>query len=453
MSNNNDLQIKLKQTQQLSQGLQQSLRLLQMSSIEIEREIEDWLQENPLLEREELPEYAYQPSRSITANISKTGISLDDEENESAWENLAAKETLNDYLHKQVCEHPLTEEEAFRVHILIDFLDEKGYLTDTIEEIIENTPLEWQLDEENMEIALEHLRNFDPVGVATYDLTQSLLYQLDRLPVSTERKAAAQIVMKHLKCVSQNIPKSVIKIKKLLPEYNDTTLREACEMIQSLNPYPSYGFADEESTHFIRPDVYIERDKKGWRVISNETAWPQISVNRELTDALQSEKSLDSEWRQKIASAKQKINMLQQRKSTVMRVAEYILENQKDFFVFGEIGLMPLRIKDCAQALELAESTISRAVSNKYLACPQGLFPLRYFFTQNVVENNGEGISAHAIKSVMEQMIANEDKKKPLSDFAIHELLQQQGINIARRTVAKYREQLGLPTVQQRRET
>ena len=130
-----------------------------------------------------------------------------------------------------------------------------------------------------------------------------------------------------------------------------------------------------------------------------------------------------------------------------------MFENQKDFFVFGEIGLMPLRIKDCAQALELAESTISRAVSNKYLACPQGLFPLRYFFTQNVVENNGEGISAHAIKSVMEQMIANEDKKKPLSDFAIHELLQQQGINIARRTVAKYREQLGLPTVQQRRET
>lgn len=452
MTNHNDLHIKLKQTQQLSQGLQQSLRILQMSGLEVEREIEKWLQENPLLEREEQPETFDEHTHQITAGISKRGISLNDEDNESAWENLATVETLNDYLHKQVCEHPLSEQEAFRVHILIDFLDEKGYLTDTIEEIVDNTPIQWQLDEENVEIALEHLRHFDPAGVATNNLTQSLLYQLDRLPFSLERKAAAQIVMNHLEWVSQNMPKNIAKIKKVLPEYREDTLRNACALIQSLNPYPAYGFADEASTQFVRPDVYIEQGKTGWRVISNEVAWPQITVNRELTDALQSEKELDKTWRKQINSAKQKVDMLQQRKSTVMRVAEYILQNQKDFFIFGEIGLVPLLIKDCAAALDLAESTISRAVSNKYLACPQGLFPLRYFFTQNAVSSNNEGISAQAIKSVMAQLIENEDKTKPLSDFALHKILQQHGIHIARRTVAKYREQLGLPTVQQRRE-
>lgn len=450
MTNRNDLHIKLKQTQKLNEGLQQSLRLLQMSGLEIEREVEEWLQDNPLLEREEQPENNHE-SRLITASISKRGISLDDEDNAQAWENLLVEETLKDYLHQQVCEHPLNKEETRHIHILIDFLDDQGYLTDSIEEIIENTPLEWQLNEECMENALEHLRHFDPPGVATYNLNQSLLYQLDALPFSIARKVAAQIVMKHLDLVSQNMPKNLSKIKKCLPEYSDEVLRQACEIIQHLNPYPAYGFASNEPTQFVRPDVYVEHHKTGWQVISNEDAWPQICINREIVDALQQDKQLDSMWRKKIANAKQKVDMLQFRKRTVVRVAEYIVENQKDFFIFGEIGLVPLLLKECADALELAESTISRAVSNKYLACPQGLFPLRYFFTQNAVSNEYESISANAIKSVIEQLIANENKKKPLSDFALHNILQQQGINIARRTVAKYREQLGLPAVQQRR--
>ena len=233
MSSTN-IQLKLRQTQQLSQNMQQSLRVLQMSGIEIEREVEDWLADNPLLDRVEQPEKTYEPPQT-TADIAKRGVSLDDDDS-SAWENLAQEETLNAYLHKQVAEHPLTPSEAARVHILIDFLDDKGYLTESIEEIIEHTPLEWMLEEDDMEIALEHLRAFDPAGIATPDLTQSLLYQLDRLPLSEARRCAAQIITRHLDQITQNTPKNLNRFSKLLPEYSECVLRDALEIITNLRP-------------------------------------------------------------------------------------------------------------------------------------------------------------------------------------------------------------------------
>lgn len=450
MSSNN-YQLKLKQTQQLSQGLQQSLRVLQMSGIEIEREVEDWLADNPLLERTEAPERGYEPPRQ-TAALSSRGLSLEDDDS-SAWENITQEETLNQYLHKQVCEHPLDKTEAAHVHILIDFLNEQGYLTESIAEIIDHTPLEWMLSEEDLETALEHLQAFDPPGIATANLTQSLLFQLDRLPQSEERRCAAQIVVHHLDQITQNQPKNLNRLTKLLPDFGEDTLRAALAMITGLNPYPSYGFAAEEPTAYVRPDVFVEQDKNGmWFVIGNEEAWPQVQINPELAEALAEEEALDPVWREKIAAAKQKLDMLGQRKQTILRVAEYIVEKQQDFFIFGEIGLVPMLLKECAARLELAESTISRAVNGKYLACPQGLFALRYFFSQNVSGGDEGGISSTAIRSVIEQLVKNENKKKPLSDSALHSLLQQQGISIARRTVAKYREQLGIASVQQRRE-
>ena len=312
------------------------------------------------------------------------------------------------------------------------------------------------LEEEDMEAALEHLRAFDPAGIATPDLTHSLLYQLDRLPPSEARRCAAQIVTRHLDILTPNTPKNINRLSRLMPKYSESTLREALELISSLRPYPSYGFAADEPTQYVSPDIIIQKNEKGeWYAVSNEEALPQIRINTELANALQDETELDPVWREKINSAKQKLEMLQQRKSTILRIAEYILEKQQDFFYFGEIGLVPMLLKDCAKQLGLAESTISRAVSNKYLACPQGLFALRYFFSQNAaINDNSEsgGISANAIRSIISQIVEHEDKQKPYSDCALHRLLQQQGINIARRTVAKYREQLDIPSVQQRRE-
>ncbi|MDK4537443.1 RNA polymerase factor sigma-54, partial [Kingella kingae] len=257
----------------------------------------------------------------------------------------------------------------------------------------------------------------------------------------------------YLDNISQNTPRNINKLSKLMPDTPKSTIEDALEMISSLRPYPAYGFAIDEPTAYVRPDVFIESHRGEWVVVCNDDAIPQIQINPELSEALQ-EIENDAVWREKMVHAKQKIDMLQQRKSTIMRVAEYIVERQQDFFTFGEIGLVPMLIKDCASALELAESTISRAVNSKYLACPQGLFALRYFFSQNAIgSNQGEdGISGNAIRSLIAQIVDNEDKTKPLSDTDLHQLLQQQGITIARRTVAKYREQLGIPTVQQRRQ-
>ena len=397
------LGLKLRQTQQLNQGLQQSLRVLQMSGLELEREVGDWLQDNPLLERREPAEEGrFEPTRLSAAVSSRNQIGGEDAED--VWATIADEEDFKRYLHNQVCEHPLSEQEAARVHILIDSLDEQGYLTDSLEEIIDNTPLEWMLDEDDMQDALDRLQNFDPPGVGAADLRESLI------------------------------------------------IEAALELIAGLNPYPAYGFASAEPTAFIQPDVWVREGEDGrWEVVGNEQAWPQLAMNEELADALKDE-GIDEVWREKIQEARQKIDSLELRKNTVIRLAEYIVARQEDFFIFGEIGLVPMLMKDAAAELGLAESTVSRAANNKYLSCPRGLFALRYFFSQAVnAEDGQEGTSQSAVKAMLAQLIENEDKHKPHSDEALAQLLKRQGIDIARRTVAKYRESLNIAPAHQRR--
>ncbi|MGF6148557.1 RNA polymerase factor sigma-54 [Kingella potus] len=442
--------LKLKQTQQLNQGLQQSLRVLQMSGIELEREVDDWLQDNPLLERREpADDGVLEPARLSAAVSSRNQIGGD--EAEDVWATIAEEEDFNRYLHNQVCEHPLSDEEAARIHILIDFLDDQGYLTDSMEEIIDHTPLEWMLDEDDMHDALEKLQSFDPPGVGAADLRESLLIQLQRLPASAERRCAGKIVNRFLDELNRSSRRNIAKFKKELPDYPSDTIEAALDLITTLNPYPAYGFASAEPTSFVQPDVFVREGEHGWEVSGNEHAWPSLVLNSELADALK-EDGIDEVWREKIQEARQKIDSLELRKNTVSRLAEYIVAKQEDFFDFGEIGLTPMLMKDAAAALGLAESTVSRAAGNKYLACPRGLFPLRYFFTQAVNSGEGqEGNSQTAVKAVLAQLIENEDKAAPHSDEALAALLKLQGIDIARRTVAKYREALGLPPAHQRK--
>lgn len=448
----NHLQLKLRQTQQLSQNLQYSLRVLQMSGQEIEREVEDWLADNPLLERAPLPESPLEPNR-LSAAISQTHRHVGGDDAENAWENVAAEENLYHYLHAQVCEHPLTELEAAHVHVLIDFLDEHGYLTESVEDIIDNTPLEWQLCEEDIEIAIENLQNFEPAGIATANLNQSLLHQLSRLPASNVRRCAAMIVKDHLAEMRPSQKQNINFLSKKLPEYPAETIQAALEMIADLNPYPAYGFASDEPTSYIQPEVSVKETAQGWVVQSNDHVFPRVQINTELADALNEAEEIDPIWKEKNAEAKQKVDMLNQRKSTVIRIAEYIVERQQDFFTFGEIGLVPMLLKECAQHLDLAESTISRAVNQKYLSCPRGMFPLRYFFSQTAVTGeDDEGISQNVIKALLVQIINTENKQKPYSDNELMNLLKQQGISISRRTVAKYRDLLGIAAASGRQE-
>lgn len=446
------LGLKLRQTQQLNQRLQQSLRILQMSGIELEREVEDWLQDNPLLERPEADEFADAEFNHGTTIPRSNHLGGDDAED--AWLNIAKEEDFNQYLHSQVCEHPLSDKEAAYVHILIDFLDDQGYFTDSIQDLIDNTPLEWMLDEDELQNALDLLQTFDPPGVAAADLTESLMLQLMRLPASPARQAAAHLIQSSLHDLGKNRKQNIIRFRKLFPEIDSETIEAALDIIATLNPYPAYGFASSEPTAYIQPDVWVKEGKDGWKVIGNEAAWPKLQLNREYCELMKSAEDGAPEWKEKINEAKQRIDSLELRKSTVIRLAEYIVKNQEDFFIFGEIGLAPMLMKDAAAELGLAESTISRAANQKYLSCPRGLFALRYFFTQAVnSEGDKEGLSQGAIKAVLGQIIENEDSSKPHSDETLVRLLKQQGIDIARRTVAKYRESLDIPPAHKRKLT
>ena len=220
------LGLKLRQTQQLNQGLQQSLRVLQMSGLELEREVDDWLQDNPLLERREPAEDGrFEPTRLSAAVSSRNQIGGEDAED--VWATIADEEDFKRYLHNQVCEHPLSEQEAARVHILIDSLDEQGYLIDSLEEIIDNTPLEWMLGEDDMQDALDRLQNFDPPGVGAADLRESLMLQLQRLPASPSRQCAGQIVSRFLDDLNRSKTQKLEKFKKALPDYTADIIESA----------------------------------------------------------------------------------------------------------------------------------------------------------------------------------------------------------------------------------
>lgn len=441
------LGIKLKQTQQLNQRLQQSLRVLQMSGIELEREVEDWLSDNPLLERKDTDEFSDAGFSHYTAPARQIG----GDEGEDMLSNIAGEQDFKQYLHAQVCEHPLSDQESACVHILIDFLDEQGYLTDSIEDILDHTPLEWMLDEAMLKQALTALKKFDPAGVAAADLNESLILQIERLGECAAKSAALHIVRNALDSIDGNRSQTLARIKKRLPQTDGGTLEAALDLIASLNPFPAAGFASSTLTPYIRPDVRVEESQDGWTVSFNEDAQPALQLNREYCGLMPSE-GVSPEWKEKIGEARQYLDALELRKATVVRLAEYIVKHQADFFTFGEIGLVPLLMKDAAAELGVAESTVSRAANQKYLSCPRGVFPLHYFFTSAVqTESSGEIFSQTAAKAVLSQLIDNEDKHKPHTDETIVRLLKLRGIEVSRRTVAKYRESLGIPAAHRRK--
>lgn len=441
------LGIKLKQSQQLDRRLQQSLRVLQMSGIELEREVENWLSDNPLLERKDTDEFSDAEFSHYTAPARQIG----GDEGEDMLSNIAGEEDFKQYLHAQVCEHPLSDQEAACVHILIDFLDEQGYLTDSIEDILDHTPLEWMLDEAMLQHALTALKKFDPAGVAAADLTESLILQIERLGECAAKSAALHIVRNALDSIDGNRSQTLARIKKHLPQTDGGTLEAALDLIASLNPFPAAGFASSTPTPYIRPDVRVEESKDGWTVSFNEDAQPALQLNREYCGLMPSE-GVSPEWKEKIGEARQYLDALELRKATVVRLAEYIVKHQADFFTFSEIGLVPLLMKDAAAELGVAESTVSRAAGQKYLSCPRGVFPLHHFFTSAVqTESSGEIFSQTAAKAVLSQLIDNEDKHKPHTDETIVRLLKLRGIEVSRRTVAKYRESLGIPAAHRRK--
>jgi RNA polymerase sigma-54 factor len=471
------LQLKLGQHLTLTPQLQQSIRLLQLSTLELNQELEQMLQDNPLLEREDEDETsspaADAPAHTAEAEAQSTETAApestdtepvtalddsdwndysaaggDDEDNDYA-EGSVSGSTLREHLLNQLIVSPLTLRDRTLVAALIDDLDEAGFLTQPLADITASLQAELEeLEPEEVETALKHLQNMDPTGVGARNLAECLTLQLRALPPGTPARDAAMRLTTHY--LDLLAARDVGKLKKMLG-IDDPTLRAARALILSLNPRPGAAFGADE-THYVIPDVHVRKVKGMWIASLNADAMPKLRVNRVYADILSRHReSGGGQLASQLQEARWLIKNVQQRFDTILRVSQAIVDRQKHFFEHGEVAMRPLVLREIADAVELHESTISRVTTQKFMMTPRGLYELKYFFGSHVATDNGGACSSTAIRALIKQLIAAESGKKPLSDGQLADVLGQQGIVVARRTVAKYRESLQIPPANMRR--
>jgi RNA polymerase sigma-54 factor len=468
------LQLRLSQHLALTPQLQQSIRLLQLSTLELNQEIEKFLQDNPLLEREEIEPPTYTPSADALSTTSTTtstsqsegegeggsgdGAASQDwfneggagyqrgEDDESDFPEIqAASTSLRDHLAAQLALTPLAPMDRNLVRFLIEALDDDGYLTQSVEELAEMLPEEIGVDADDLQIALRHLQNFDPAGVGARSPRECLALQLRNMPATRTRDLALQIVEHYLDLLAA---RDFLRLKKVV-QCNDESLRLAHNLIKSLNPRPGAQFAALDARYIV-PDVVVKKVRNQWVCGLNPEAMPKLRINRLYAEILQSQRGSGSLSSQ-LQEAKWLIKNVQQRFDTILRVSQAIVDRQRQFFEYGEVAMRPLTLREIAEHLGLHESTISRVTTQKYMASPRGIFELKYFFGSHVATEAGGACSATAIRALIRQLVGAEDGKRPLSDSKIAEILGQQGIVVARRTIAKYREALSIPPVNLRK--
>ena len=467
------LQLKLSQHLALTPQLQQSIRLLQMSTLELEQELEKYVSENPLLEREEEeyapivpqpgsneaevaasekpePEPTTEPSSADDeswlgeeGSYSSSSGSFEDDDNE--YQDVQASTTsLREHLSWQLGLMTIPERDRTLVQCLIEALDDDGYLTQSLEELAETLPPELEIELEELQIALKHLQYFDPTGVGARNAQECLALQLEILPADDTQLLALQIVRNHLALLAG---RDFVKIKKLTG-CDDDALRAAQFLIRSLNPRPGAQYSVLDA-RYITPDVVVRKLRGHWVVNVNSDAFPRLRINSLYAQILSKQRG--SGLAGQLQEARWLIKNIQQRFDTILRVAQAIVDRQRQFFDHGEVAMRPLVLREIADILGLHESTVSRVTTQKYMATPRGIFELKYFFGSHVATETGGACSATAIRALIKQLISAEDPKKPLSDSQISEVLGQQGIVVARRTIAKYREALSIPPVNLRK--
>ena len=471
------LQLKLGQHLTLTPQLQQSIRLLQLSTLELNQELEQMLQDNPLLEREEEDEASFTatevPTHTAEAETQSSetappensdlesattlddsdwndysAAGNDDEDNDYAQGSVAGA-SLREHLLSQLIVSPLTLRDRTLVAALIDDLDDSGFLTQPLADITASLQTELEeLEPEELETALKHLQNMDPTGVGARNLAECLSLQLRALPPDTPaRDDALRLTTDHLDLLAA---RDVGKLKKTLG-IDDAALRAARALILSLNPRPGAVYSMDE-THYVIPDVHVRKVKGMWVASLNADAMPKLRVNRVYADILaRHRESGGGQLASQLQEARWLIKNVQQRFDTILRVSQAIVDRQKHFFEHGEVAMRPLVLREIADAVELHESTISRVTTQKFMMTPRGLYELKYFFGSHVSTDSGGACSSTAIRALIKQMIASEGGKRPLSDGQLAEVLGQQGIVVARRTVAKYRESLQIPPANMRR--
>ncbi len=481
------LQVRLSQHLALTPQLQQSIRLLQLSTLELHQEVEQMLASNPLLETEEeftvsTPELAANaPAESSAESGNDSGGEADAAEapelsgedfggtEREDWENgtegddfdgirelpssagsgsddgeresqESAETTLAEHLGQQLAGHHLSAEDRAALHVLIESLNEDGYLEDALEEIAaafteDAEELEELLD--RLRIALRLLQSLEPVGIAARNLSECLTLQLRALPKSPAQVIAILICKGHLELLAKR------DMRRLMSETgaDETLLREAQVLITQLEPKPGRRFAQGAAAAIV-PDVIVRKSGREFRVMLNPEVAPKLRINELYANALRATRGgiSNSPLGGQLQEARWFIKNIQQRFDTILRVSQAIVERQRGFFTHGELAMKPLVLREIADELSLHESTISRVTTAKYMATSWGTFELKYFFGSGLSTEAGGEASSTAVRALIKQFVAAEDIKKPLSDSALAAMLEEQGIQCARRTVAKYRE-------------
>ena len=486
------LQLRMSQSLAMTPQLQQAIRLLQLSTLELQQEIQEALDSNPLLEQED--PHSYQDSEAdnsttanddssqldssdVLANESMQGEAADD----SSWDDSYSpqiqnhssnssggsidgldqvyqgetSEGLYEHLMWQMELTPFTEIDRAIAIAIIDSIDNYGYLNQSCEEILasvnqgqdEAESALVELDE--VEAVLKRIQHFDPIGVAARSLQECLLIQLQHLPEATPwLSECKQIISAHMDLLANRDYRQISRSTKL----KEPQLKEVMQLIHRLEPRPGNAI-DHTEGHYVIPDVLVRKKNNQWEVELNPDIVPKLKVNNEYSNLSNTTRnSSDGQFiRSHVQDAKWFIKSLESRNDTLLKVARSIVQRQIDFFDYGDEAMRPMVLNDIAEEVEMHESTISRVTTQKFMHTPRGIFELKFFFSSHVSTDNGGECSSTAIRAFIKKLVAAENAVKPLSDSKIADLLAEQGIKVARRTIAKYRETLNIPPSNQRK--
>lgn len=487
------MQLRLGQSLTMTPQLQQAIRLLQLSTMELQAEVQEALDSNMMLEAaDETDDSGSDDSgadntdlnsasgngelrnESGEATVSETDIPSELPV-DSAWEdiydppaapnyrasaelngadfesNRSAAETLQDRLMWQINLTPFNENDRVIAMAIVDALDKDGYLSCSVQDILDSLTHdeELELDEHDVETVLRRIQLMEPAGIAARDLQECLEIQLAQLDATTLWLAEArQLVKDYLHLLGARDYTQLLRRMKLSKE----ELQHVIHLIQSLNPRPG-SVVDSENIEYIVPDVFVRKVKDRWHVELNQEAIPQLRINSRYAGMVRRADSSPDNVSMKahLQEARWFIKSLQSRSETLLRVATAIVERQQAFLDYGEEAMKPLVLHDIAGALGMHESTISRVTTRKYMHTPRGIYELKYFFSSHVSTTRGGEASSTAIRAVIKKLIAAEEATKPMSDSKIAAILKEQGIQVARRTVAKYREAMNIPPSNERK--
>ena len=465
------LQLRLGQQLTMTPQLQQAIRLLQLPTIELQAHIRELLESNVMLEQDEESENARLESLNSPELGGETAVAPTEPQIEvvdEGWDDATVGPAENpwspgdddrqqefaDEGGKSLRDHLLWQLELARptarelsiARALIDAINDDGYLTDPLEEIAATLRPEVECTLEELETVLAIVQTLDPAGVGARTVSECLLLQLDQLAPQTPGLATARLIARdHLPFVAG---RDLTALRRSLSA-SDEELEEALALVRSLNPRPG-SIISAGSAEYVVPDVLVRRTARGWSVEVNGATLPRIRINQEYARLIGRDAG-HAAMRTQLQEARWLLKSLEIRQDTLTRVARSIVERQHEFLEHGEEHMKPMILRDIAEAIGMHESTVSRVTSGKYMHTPRGVFELRYFFSSQVEGADGAGTSSTAIRAKIRKLIREEPPQNPLSDSRIAELLSSEGIPVARRTVAKYREMLGIAPSSERK--